>query len=728
MSDLVRRITRFLQRVVNAVLRRLVLRTPLGVGPAAWQAYGERTRLHLARQALQGGRAAPARTLLAPLLDRDPEQPHGLALRAQVLELEGDHEGALDAARRATAKDAASVEAALVLAGLLDPAERRAVLERLIVLPPGSSRAAQEVIALLAEQDDAHLAERYEQLLRAEGREADADRADEVVAVLQVVDLHARDRDAALSLLDAQPVERRHRVGVLALPRLGEWDLLADLLDPRSRPAGDPAPKLAAGPASRAAQSALRAGRTSAAVRIAQAVLEQRPDNPRALKVLENGQDQLDVVAHRWQPPALASPSYEPRPRAALAVLSQSLPLRSGGYATRTHGVLTGLVARGWDVEAVTRRGFPYDRWPTSDPRTVAPFDEVDGVRYHRLLDDGIRRYPQYPLREYVGAMADGVVDIAARQRASLVHASSFYVTGLAAASAARRLGLPFIYEMRGLEDLMRVSLDPHFTDTDRYRFLEHVETEVCLEADKVLVITEALRREMARRGVPEERMVVLPNGVHVADFAPRERDAHLEAELGVQGVPVIGYAGGLVHYEGLELLFEAAARLKAAGVAFRVVVVGDGPHERVLRAEAERLRLGDVVTFTGRVAHDVVQRYLSLFDITPFPRLPLPVCELISPMKPFEAMAMRKAVVVSSVDALTEIVADERTGLVFAKGDADSLAATLRRLIDDPDLRARLGSAGYEWVRTERDWSTVTQVADEAYREVLDRAAATSA
>ncbi|WP_460460888.1 glycosyltransferase family 4 protein, partial [Angustibacter peucedani] len=657
-----------------------------------------------------------------------PELPHGLALRARVLALQGDREGALVAARAAEAKAPTSVEVLLVLSGLVPDVERQGLVERLVQLAPGSSQAAQDVIALLGDQGDPALARAYAQRLTADGREADAARALEVAAVIAIVDRHATDRDGALELLATEPPSRRLRVAVKALPRLREWQLLADLLDPPSgRPVVDPdGPDVSISETSRAAQAALKAGRTGAAVRIARAVLERSPDNPRALRVVADGQDQLDVVADRWQPPPVAPRSYEPDPRATLSVLSQSLPIRSGGYATRTHGVLTGLAARGWEVEAVTRRGFPYDRWKTDDPRTVAPYDEVDGVRYHRLVEDGVRRYPQFPLASYVGAFADGVVRRATAHRAALVHASSFYVAGLAGASAARRLGLPFIYEMRGLEDLMKVSLDPDFTSTDRYRFLEHVETEVCLEADKVLVITEALRAEMARRGVPEERMLVLPNGVHVADFAPRERDHELEVELGVEGVPVIGYAGGLVHYEGLELLLQAVAGLKAAGTAFHLVVVGDGPHDAAVRAEAERLRLDDVVTFTGRVPHDVVQRYLSLFDITPFPRLPLPVCELISPMKPFEAMAMAKAVVVSDVAALTEIVQDDVTGLAFAKGDAADLQRVLQRLVDEPELRERLGRAGRDWVAAERDWSTVTAVADEAYREVLERAGTT--
>jgi glycosyltransferase involved in cell wall biosynthesis len=147
---------------------------------------------------------------------------------------------------------------------------------------------------------------------------------------------------------------------------------------------------------------------------------------------------------------------------------------------------------------------------------------------------------------------------------------------------------------------------------------------------------------------------------------------------------------------------------------------VGDGQHERSIRALAAKLRLDDIVTFTGRVPHKQVKRYLSLFDIAPFPRQPLPVCELISPIKPFESMAMAKAVVVSSVAALTEIVQDGKTGLVFTKGEPADLARSLERLLDSRDLRASLGQAAREWVVAERDWTKIVPRVDEAYREVL--------
>jgi glycosyltransferase involved in cell wall biosynthesis len=368
----------------------------------------------------------------------------------------------------------------------------------------------------------------------------------------------------------------------------------------------------------------------------------------------------------------------------------------------------------------VTRLGFPYNWWRGFAEREVRPLDVVDGIPYYRIYDEGVRVYPQFPLQSYVERYAERLIDHAIEHQASLIHAASFYVNGLAAARAARRLGLPYIYEMRGLEDLMRVSRDPSYTRSERHQFLVSVENAACRDADVVFVITDALGREMIDRGIAPERIVVLPNGVDVQRFRPRRRDGDLAARLGVKQKMVIGYAGGLVDYEGLDLLLEAAAVLKKSRKDFHLLIVGDGPYEQALKDMAVRLRIEDVVTFTGRVPHSEIDNYISLFDITPFPRRPLPVCELISPIKPFEAMAMGKAVVASSVAALTEIVDDGRTGAVFEKGSTDDLARVLGVLLDEPTRREELGHAAREWVVAERDWSKIGTIVDATYRALL--------
>src|SRR5690606_27873405 len=146
-----------------------------------------------------------------------------------------------------------------------------------------------------------------------------------------------------------------------------------------------------------------------------------------------------------WPDTVAGQVEHTPRHRAVLALLGQSLPIRSGGYATRSHGIMTSLAARGWDMAAATRLGFPYDLWwSADDPRPVEPVDVVDGIPYHRLLLPGVREYPRVPLTDYVRRGADLATGVAREHGASLVHAASLSDVGLAGATVADRIGVPF--------------------------------------------------------------------------------------------------------------------------------------------------------------------------------------------------------------------------------------------------------------------------------------------
>lgn len=481
------------------------------------------------------------------------------------------------------------------------------------------------------------------------------------------------------------------------------------------------AEEVPAGPVTWAAKQAFSEGKLEAAALLAEAVIDAHPSSGTVRDIHRKAMDHLQVVRTGWPADeAVSDPGYDPDPVRTLSVLAQSLPHRSGGYATRSHGVLLGLRNRGWNATGLTRLGFPYDRWGRGNTSEVPQLDVVDGVSYERLLEPGHRTYSNTPLSDYIERFARRIERVAKREKAALIHASSFQNNGLAGLRAAKRLGVPFVYEMRGLEDLMKTSANPDFSETSDYRYMVALENHIVANADLTFVITEALRQEMIARGGPPDRIRVLPNGVLNADAEPLPPDLQLKAQLGLGGRTVIGYAGSLVHYEGIDLLLQAVDELRRERDDFAVVIVGDGNYFATLKEIADDLDLNDVVTFTGRVPFEEVNRYLSIFDIMPFPRLPVPACELISPIKPFEAMAMARAMLVSDVAALTEIVQPGVTGLVFRKGDAGSLREQLRRYLDDPELRAQMGQAGRQWVRANGDWNTVVAVVDRAYRDLL--------
>lgn len=416
--------------------------------------------------------------------------------------------------------------------------------------------------------------------------------------------------------------------------------------------------------------------------------------------------------------PRASSPSFEARSERVLYLLHNSLPYNSAGYATRSHGLLRQLSER-WEMRGVTRLGFPFDS-PGHDELESIPFqDEVDGVIYQRLTTEQ-GRWLKNPITDYVAQYAEAVRGLAVEQRPFLIHAASNHWNGLTAVEAARTLGIPSVYEVRGLWEVTRASRNPEWHDSGMYRYVKRMEADAARGADRVITITQGLRDEMIERGVDEDKIHVVPNGVDTRRFTPLERDEELAKELGLEGKTVIGYIGSVLDYEGLDMLVRAVAALDTRRDDFHLLIVGDGAEKEAFESLAEDLGvLGRVVTFTGRVPHADVERYYSLVDIAPFPRLPLPVCELVSPLKPFEAMAMGKAVVASDVRALAEIIDDGVNGLLHTKGDVGDLTRVIETLLDNPALVAQLGETSRKWVETERDWSSLADRVSSIYEEL---------
>lgn len=411
-------------------------------------------------------------------------------------------------------------------------------------------------------------------------------------------------------------------------------------------------------------------------------------------------------------------PAYTPVQDRTFYLLHNSLPHHSAGYATRTHGLLTELNRSGWDVDGVTRLGYPYDMPGKADIPDVPMHDKVDGVDYFRLLT-GREIEKKSPVYFYTQRYSSALQKLALQRRPGVIHAASNHWNGLTAVSVARGLGIPSIYEVRGLWEVTRGSRNPEWAQGNMFKFMARMEADAAAGATKVFAITEALREEMINRGVDGEKITVLPNGVDTQRFTPVPRDVELARTLGIADKTVIGYVGSILNYEGLELLIEVAERWVRERTDFHMLFVGDGAELETFQDLTVERGLEDVITFTGRVPFEDVERYYSLIDIAPFPRMPLPVCEMVSPLKPFEAMAMGKAVLASDVAALAEIVTPGVNGFRHTKGDAESLRRELERYLDDPELMRRMGHQAREWVVQNRDWRQIAPIVADTYAEL---------
>lgn len=417
-------------------------------------------------------------------------------------------------------------------------------------------------------------------------------------------------------------------------------------------------------------------------------------------------------------PKKLSEPKYTPDQKRIFYLLHNSLPHHSAGYATRTHGLLRGIRGNGWDVQGVTRLGYPYDM-PKME--SLGPVDRtvtVDDVPYHRLsTTEGLEM--KSPIQGYIARYSKALQKLATESKPFVMHAASNHWNGLAAVTTARRLGIPSIYEVRGLWEVTRGSRDPNWMGGGMYRYMARMEADAAANADQVITITNALREELIARGVEERKISVVPNGVEASRFTPRERNYDLAARHGLQNKTVVGYVGSILDYEGLGLIIDAAQKLKLERDDVAFLLVGDGAELAHFRERVESENLSETVIFTGRVPHHEVEDYYSIIDICPFPRLPLPVCEMVSPLKPFEAMAMEKAVIASDVAALAEIVTDGFNGILFEKGSAESLTQGLRTLLNEPQFRQRLAESGRGWVAAERDWKNLSGKIGEIYLQL---------
>lgn len=400
-------------------------------------------------------------------------------------------------------------------------------------------------------------------------------------------------------------------------------------------------------------------------------------------------------------------------------ILAFSLPFTSVGYATRSHGLAYAIKSLGWDIRPYTRPGFPVDHKPELADESLPASSEIDGLIYRHHLSPNRKQVDEVT---YLTDCISYYETVFENEQPEIVHAASNFVTALPALIAARRLGIPFVYEVRGFWEVTRSSRDADFVNTPKHRYMKLFEGILLEESDHLLTITSPMREVIVSRGVAPEDVSVAFNSVDPERFVPRERNGFLADRLGIPtNVPVIGYIGSFVDYEGLDDLVEASAMLKRRGFDFRLLLVGDGAELEAISSQVKATGIEDIAIITGRVPHDEVENYYSLIDIAPFPRKPWEVCELVSPLKPFEAMALEKAVVVSGTRALLEVVGDGG-GISYQKGSVEDLCATLERVLVDSEFRSSLGRSARDRILKERSWRAAAEGCLSAYLYAVKR------
>ena len=285
------------------------------------------------------------------------------------------------------------------------------------------------------------------------------------------------------------------------------------------------------------------------------------------------------------------------------------------------------------------------------------------------------------------------------------------------------RVRPPIVYEVRGVWEDSLVACGQLTANSKAYRDAYRASTQAAQEADWVVTISEGLRTDFINRGISPEKISVVPNGVETSAFVPVARDTRLAEAFGLAGKTVLGYISSIRELEGIEYLIRAMPMVLEAEPNCACVIVGDGDGRPRLESLVRELGLQRSVLFTGSVPHAEITSYYSIIDVFVVPRPDRRVNQLVTPLKPLEAMAMARPLLVSRVGGLTEIVQEGRTGLVFGPEDPDDLARQAILVVRNPDLRLRLGEQARRFVVAERDWSAVVQ----RYEEVAVRVAGRS-
>jgi PEP-CTERM/exosortase A-associated glycosyltransferase len=394
-----------------------------------------------------------------------------------------------------------------------------------------------------------------------------------------------------------------------------------------------------------------------------------------------------------------------------LHVLDHSIPVLDG-YSVRTLSILRHQRELGWDTLHVTG---PKHEIPGP------PVEQVDGWEFFRTPASR-SLWSRLPLVQYAVVIADlsrRVAEVARSAKPDLLHAHSPALNGLAALRVGRRLHLPVVYEVRALWEDAAVGAGMQSEGGLRYRLSRALESLTLREADAITTICEGLRGDILKRGIPGRKVTVIPNAVDAAAFGTSaSTDPDLAQRLGLAGKLVLGFIGSFYRYEGLHFLIEALPRLLAANPNIRLLLVGGGEDDAMLRRLALESGLAGAVVFAGRVPHAEVARYYDLVDMLVYPRLPIRLNDLVTPLKPLEAMARGKVVLAADVGGLRELIRDDDTGFLFRAGDAEALAA---RVLEVGRRRAEwpaMGVRARRFVQAERNWEGSVA----RYRAVYDR------
>jgi PEP-CTERM/exosortase A-associated glycosyltransferase len=382
-----------------------------------------------------------------------------------------------------------------------------------------------------------------------------------------------------------------------------------------------------------------------------------------------------------------------------LHVLDHSIPIHSG-YSFRTRAILDHQRRLGWRTAHVTSS--------KHDAAASEVEENVDGLVFCRTPKPTgwLTEFPIFSQYRVIQSLSSRLDEVITKEQPDILHAHSPALNGVAGLRAGRKHGLPVVYECRAFWEDAAVDHGTSKERSVRYRLTRALETLAFRRSAAVTTICEGLRTEIIDRGLSPEKVTVIPNAVDLRQFSTSRRpDPGLSDALRIQDKTVLGFIGSFYAYEGLPLLLHALPTILDHAPDIRLLLIGGGPQEEALRALSQDLGLSEHVLFTGRIAHRNIACYYDLIDILIYPRLSMRLTELVTPLKPLEAMAQGKLVLASDVGGHRELIQDHKTGVLFPAGDSKALSHTIIELLKNRTEWPRLQAAARRFVEQQRSW-----------------------
>jgi PEP-CTERM/exosortase A-associated glycosyltransferase len=390
--------------------------------------------------------------------------------------------------------------------------------------------------------------------------------------------------------------------------------------------------------------------------------------------------------------------------KAIIQFFDMTTPIISG-YSMRSRYISKALHDLGYNLKAYRSSRYSYDHKQES----------IDNVEYHSVS----KRFPAFiykiPLIKDAIYVFDFLLEtfpIITNDNTSLLDAHSSPLNGLTAVILAKKRHIPLIYEIRALWEDAAVDQGKIKENGLIYKMISKLELFIMNQANFVTVICEGLKQDIMARGIAEDKILVIENGVDSNKFTPTEKNSALIHKLGLENKIVLGFIGTMFEFEGLPLFIEAVNTIKNSvdNNKFHAVIVGTGRDFDRCQQLANAYHLNSVITFIGRVPHDEILDYYSIIDVFIYPRLSKRITEMVTPLKPLEAMSMAKLVIGSDVGGIKELIQHNYNGLLFKAGDTDALAALCISIIDNVDAFKTLATTARTYIEEKRDWLKICQ------------------